>query len=687
VADVADIFADPIRMESLVGSIERMSIAVDRLGDTAISAAKRLGVETREVAKEAEKLDDHFSDMEKNWFEVEKEVEKVKRSWLDMYGRLDDALDEHHRKWQRMTREMQRQMSQARGGLGAAGGEMGLGLSGGRGVMGAFKGVQSKILMGLPMGGLLGVMLYGAAREEGFRATTAQIMRTMDRIGGHTQRQVDEVRSDVEAMFSSWLGNGEEVMATMTALSEFNIGAERFEKVRLSMDGVGVSAQRLMSALDMVAKLPLGTTAKAIGTALESTGLPVTELTKQFMALRDVSKTTGTNFNSLMAMMMQGTSSLRLQRQGVGDLADAYMNLQAGLSTGAMRGMDPAAIKMAAMKGVGAIAQGIGGMSEGLMGYVSQRIQRRTGRGPGDAFESMMALRLGEMTGPGGEFLGPIVQELQSVARESIGGSRLRQIGGLTKLGFTDEAARAIIDMGKGASLEDVVHAMKDPQNLLLEAFQKRGSEANKWEQQMQKIMFDIAKIGVGMLTVLVAGFKSVGAAIVHSAAGDFDKASAVLMRGAAAQSKGFGTMERGFEALGGRGEEFMGMLNMANFETGLEGRKKAPARKGPSVMSKASDITQKLIKDMPNIEREELPRLYEAAEEAVEMEGGFGGGMLGVSMTPTDVRAKRIYERKRKKRLELVNEAGEDTEVIIRKKRGPMSSQRIAERTEKVSR
>jgi len=522
--DVADIFSDPMRMEALVSAVERMSLGVDKLGDVAVGVAKKLNIELKDIERASTGIDNTLTKMEERWMNAHTATEKLRAGFINMLSSADTAVERHAAKWRKFWREQ----TQAKGALGMVGGDSGLGVSGTKSPLAALKSKHMQLLQQLPMGGMLGVMMYGQIKKEGFRANTASILRTMDSIGGASKRLSGQVRSDVQGLYQDILSDAKGVEATLTALKAANIDSD--------IAALGVSAEkssppihRLLAAIDRTTNSPVGTTATAFATAAEATGEAYEGLTKKFMGLHRLSETTKTDFGQLIGVMSQGTSTLRVQRQGVGDLADAYLSLKEGLAGGSMQGMESGAIKSAALKGVGAMVQGVGGLNEGLMGYIAQRIHKRTGRGPSDAFEAMTSLKLGGMNAPGvegggGGHLGMMVKELKKFAEESIGGSKMRQIGGLAKVGgFSLEAARAIIESkGHTKDLKAIMGKMQSPTDLIAESMKKQLKTVNKIEKAMERGMTHLGTVGSELLNVLMTGFKGLGAVLIHNASGNF---------------------------------------------------------------------------------------------------------------------------------------------------------------------
>ena len=586
----AGVFDDPVRMEQLVQAIERASRAAEQLADVAVSAAREFDIAVTDIER----------DVRGAAAGAVQGAREVEHAWIQAYRAMEREQDRFEQRWRAAAGLIKHQLQDATSGITAGTGGV-MGISGPKGILSGLQGVQGQLLGQLPMGGLIGLMLYGAKRDEGFRATTAGILRTMDSLAGHTKAQAREVGADVQSFFKAWGSNGEEVLATMKSLSEFNIGDEQMEKVGQTMTRAGVSVQRLATGLDMLDNLAPGTSAKLLGSAAESTGQGLAETTNELLQLHEAAHLSGMDFGLLASSMTQSLSSLRLQRQGVADLGSAYLKLHEGFKG---QGMTNQQAATAAMKGMGAAASGVGGMNEGLMGYVAQRVQQRTGMGSGDPFEAMMSLKFGgKDLGLDNNYLTTVIEELQKTMEESVGGGKYKQIGALTKLGFSDEAARAIITMGRGGtSMKDLQEAFEDPQKLMLRAFEKRNSAADQWEATMRKVFYDMGKVGANLLVAVWVGFQALGAALVHISKGRGDEAAGVLNRANNIQTEAATGLIGAFTSLGNDVGGFGKILSGGvNFDTGLEASEERHKKEGEELLRsiyRAEHPDQELLND-----------------------------------------------------------------------------------------
>lgn len=496
-------FLDPITLERVVRELERTATGVTDIERRLDTTGRVL----REVTRETHNLD-------RGWVGVG----KVITSTLDETGRryqyflkveflrsTEDALEKAKARWKAYGEEVKRHMTEARGGLGAAGGA--LGLSGNRGAFSGASNMFSSVMGSMPfgIGGVLGLILYGRKREAEFDAASIRISRIMDQIG-QGSRAAGELRGRVESMHHAFGSFGEEMQAVLESFRQFGMGAEVFEETRHSAGALGKDLIGVVTALEMANRMGPGSLAKMIGEVFEGGGAERTELLDDFMELDRIAQRTGVSVERLMSTMTQSASSLRLQRQSVGDLSDGYIKLFDALRGGALQGSAPQAVGAAAMRGIQAAAGGLGGLSEGLMAELSRRMGGPEGVG------GIIAMQEG-MRGQG-DFAGGVFDELGALAREITGdGPREEQIFALQKiapsLGF--EGARAVVDMmSGGATLADVQESIKDPQAKLLDAFGRRSAEESAWEKVQRQVMMHMATIGSSMLSITVAGFDAV---------------------------------------------------------------------------------------------------------------------------------------------------------------------------------
>lgn len=585
-ADLTD-FLDAPRMEGAIRALETISANVEQLTRHLTGAAVTLdGIveKTEKAGKEAEKSLGLFR---RRVFDVNADFKSLNID-IELFGRKTaQELNEAERRWKSFGREMRRQTEEARGGLmGGVGGVTGL--SGGRGLVRGLRGQFTQITASMPfgIGGIMGMMLYGTKREQEFQAAAFRTVRIFDQVGGAGSQHIGSLRQRIEALHEEFGSTGEEIEAVVSSLVHVGIGEEAFEKTgkatgRFRSDLIGTIA-----ALETAYRLQPGTIAKQFGEVFEAGGTERQRLLDDFIGLAGIAERTNVNVGRLMSTMTQSASSLRVQRQGVSDLAAMYGTLAEQFERSGMFKTKQAA-GAAAMRGVQAAAQGIGGLSEGLMGHIGQRL------GVSSGVEAIVRYQEG-MLGKGkdgGGFAGSVLEELRQMAKEITGnGPREQQIYALEKiapsLGF--EGARAVIDSNKG-DLKKLRDAMKSPTEKLAGAFDRRAQEQSDWEKTQRKIMLHLSRIGSSLLTVTMSGMQMLGTLL----SGDSDPAavrSAVAKHTTTMDQESLAMLGalRGINKATSKGAGRMGGF-IPQFLLDVEARKKAEAEERTKEARKAA--------------------------------------------------------------------------------------------------
>jgi hypothetical protein len=499
-ADITDLL-DPYRMEEVVRQIDAMSRNVERLTRhvTGAADATKKAVDTakrgmEEVERKTSKLAADFSKfqsmlhgltMEGIASTALKNIDKMVDGWRKYRDEVRKAAEEAKRAASAQTVEEFRTPG-----------------SGGGQPAGLMSRMGQGIMNNLPFGagGLIGLMMYGKKRSEEFDAAATRIARIFDQVG-QGQRAFEGVRGTIDGLVEGFNSSGEELAAVAQHFREVGLGAEVFDEIDHKVTGFGKHLVGATTALETFNKMAPGSIAKMMGEVFEAGGTDRKALLGDFMSLDRVAQQTHVSIERLMNSMTQGAVSLRVQRQGVGDLSSAYMKLYGALAGGAMKGAAPEAVGAAAMRGVQAAASGITGLSEGLMAEISRRMGGPEGVG------GIVAMQEG-LSGKGA---GRVFEELGRLAQEVTGGgTREEQIFALEKiapsLGF--EGARAVVNqMFGGKDFSSIADSIKDPTTKLKEAFEHRSAEESAWEKVQRKILVELAKIGSSMLTAVLTGF------------------------------------------------------------------------------------------------------------------------------------------------------------------------------------
>lgn len=521
---------------------------------------------SKEQVKFDKENDQVMKKVEERWYRLDRKIAGIydrqvnkAADWADKYVK---RLDEIERRWHKIDRAIQKasqhHLSHGTGGLASRAGDM-MGMSGSRGLFSSAMGQIQQMSSMLPMGGLLGLALFGAMKETEWSAAAHSAGRNFAQVGSGARAATKEISALARGLGPSFgmdpSALAQELGAVASGLAAVGIsGKQSAEKLK----DTGDSVLKTSFALDTLFKAGTGTFAQAIGQAFESTGDTIKETTRSVRDLALSLRDTGVNVVQTIGQLMQLTMGMRVQRQGVDDLSKQYFTLSKALAAGPMAGANASALGRATMAGLQGVAAGISGASEGIMAVLGERISRRTG-GQQSGIDAMIGWQEGLLgKGGPGSMMGQVVREMGAFAKEITGGgSRNEQIFALMKtnpaLGF--EGSRAIVEMNeqiaKGVPIEK---ATAEAQQALKKAFVDRAAETSEFQKRLVQLTAALATTGGGILTatlqmaqnlpnalmalgVLVNPFSSSGekttaTRVLTGMAGDYDAAFERIQKG-----------------------------------------------------------------------------------------------------------------------------------------------------------
>jgi hypothetical protein len=521
---------DPIRLDRVLSAIESIGPASSRTADEVLKSADKVDGAAKKQMEETKK---RLKDAEDRWGHLGRAVEaqhlKMEQEGtfrITLWSKnMEKALDRAEARWKQYGNEVKRQMGQARGGIGKAGGAMGL--SGSRGAVNAIGTQVRALAQALPMGGLLGLALYGAVKESEWAAAGNRISRQFAGVGRIGTETVKKMRNWFVRTRTSLIATEADLAAMTAAYAEFGFtGAEALQKSAIHTKDFGDTVFDTAFAFDAMTKSAAGTHGKLVAQSAQISGefdKSAQAIFKFGFALRD----TGANYQHVMSGMMQAMSTLRMQRQGVADLTEQYVLLREGMSKGLygtnfqnLRDAQKQQISAMATTGVGAAAQAVGAMPEGMAVVLAQRLAKGGGKQM-SGLELLGRFREGKIVGAEGQMLGQTLLEAGKLVREIAPGVAKRAAGGdvgaryeLIEIakkmpGFgNQEAARALIDISQAimddvdasGSIEAAVEKNKDELSKAMEAIR---SETSPFQRFQKQIFMAMAKVGKGVLQIL----------------------------------------------------------------------------------------------------------------------------------------------------------------------------------------
>lgn len=477
----------------------------------------------------------------------------------NMFGRdLPAALDKAEKKQKALLHELNRQGKTARGGLGIVGGSAGLGLSGPRGVLGAVQGVAGQIMGQLPMGGLLGLMLFGLMRDAEFAAATRRATRPLDAVFMTAKQGAKDAGASIRALYRATGGGmGELVAPIITQMASQIRDTSMGEVIGRRIGGFGNTTAGYVGAMEQTLGAGAGQIAGLINQIATSGAGTFKEITKDFVSLGDAARVTETNAVALMTTLTQAASALRTQRVGVADLRDTYLQLATAYAESG-RYATKGAAGAAAMEDVSAVAQGIAGLSVGLKAEIGRRVTGNKKEG----LDAYVAFEEGMLKGAGSSQFSAVVGQLKTLSKE-FSGNRSEQIYGLQSQGFSFGAARAIVDSdGSEKSLKKIEAEMKKGdtfQKQLMGALDRVSSTVSNFSKFMLQTMDDLAALGSSLFVLLSKAIAGIFQIIPAMMEGDTAKVYSISNGVMAAQDKVVDNFTSTLEKLAGRIDSMSG--------------------------------------------------------------------------------------------------------------------------------
>lgn len=507
---------DPQSLERAVLLVERISLNVEKI-------TRAMGEVAEEVDDVLDTADEGLEDLTRQVYDVRYEVDEMFR-WIEQralprheFGLLgpffgadamDRMLEMADRKMKRWADEMRRHM-EARGPLSSLGKMSGL-----SSVMGGMGALRSQLFAGMPfgVGGLLGMALWGASREEYFAAASRRALFTLQAVGGAGQKQLGLLTGQARSFYRSFGEEGLELLrATAGAFAELSVGEEMFDRAGVSAKGFMRNVLGVATAVDLMNAAAPGTTARFIGETMQNMGVGAREASDQVFRMAAALREAKLNYSSFAAGIVQANSALRMQNQSLDDTTRLFNGLRKRFE---MQGMSPQRAAAMALSGVQAATQAISGLPPGLLGVLGQRMKARGAAGfaeLGDPVALLQRMKEG-LAGKGGAFASSVFEELRSLSSKAVGtgGSmgdrRGRQTFFLESLGMGFEAARAIVDGEKAteALLSPAERSAKFAGDLNA-AFAVYARNQSQFERDMRTMQDTLAQIGSDILTWLTA--------------------------------------------------------------------------------------------------------------------------------------------------------------------------------------
>lgn len=524
-------------------------------------------------------------------------------------------------------------------------------------------------LEGMPFGGIIGLMMFGKWKEQEFAArghAIAQQFENVGSVGRKTGAQIGQYARSLGVSLGRDVTG--ELAQVVSGFSAAGVGAEAWQQqADFAVRGVRNNLVGITHGLDMMFEAAAGTSAKQASQMFINTNSTLKDMVTLTRDIGLAAKEVGMNFQSLSGSIVQATSALRMQQVDARELADTFVTIQQGFQG---QGMSRQRAGMMAEAGLGGIAQGLKGMSLGLMGYLGEQISGGRYTGPQASVMFQRGMR-GDTAQ--GEFFGKSIEELLRITAEMAEGDELKQDFALQQLGFSQEAAQAMLEIQKnGAKSGSIAEEAAKNQGRLAKAMSDEALKTNTFTQEIAKIRDAMAQIGASLVTILMNGFDMIGMGIAYLVAWArdeeddpaflqaFNKSMGLSM---ASTNAAFESIKSNFKVGGEAAEKILGTFTgSGGGSLGLFGLLGAE-KKGPEpVEDVANRVAKKLTFEGAENELrgEHFFNLRKAAMDAFKRQKVGSTQVEGGELFPTGVSAPAISDEEALRRTaQILRERG----------------------------
>jgi hypothetical protein len=240
--------------------------------------------------------------------ESKKSAEEGAKEYWKAY---DDIFTKIKGKWKKDVDDMNKRAPQIMGGVRSLDKSFG----GQAGLMSGVQKLKSNILSELPMGGLVGLALYGRFKQEEYAAAGRTVGIQFQRIGSIADKNIGRFSGLARTLTENMIGTKAEIGAVGNALIDAGVSYdEAIQAPITSAKGFTNTLLGTSLAADKFFQVGAGTNAKLTGTVMESTGKSAREAQEQIIQLGYAARGTGQDFMRFTSSALQVSSNLRMMR-------------------------------------------------------------------------------------------------------------------------------------------------------------------------------------------------------------------------------------------------------------------------------------------------------------------------------------------------------------------------------------
>lgn len=374
-ADLADIFADNVRMNELVASINKIESAVIALAEKATGFSKvategldkaKEGVS--EISKGLKATEDQMTDLVDG---SEKALTGMTRFFQTLKGAIENSgLPGFVKDFEQLSRTMMTMQSDP-------------------------SSLIQRALTGMgPIGNMLEIALRAQTRVDEFQTQGRQAVMGFQSTGNTSTSDIsaqgNALGKEMMHLRENWLASEADVKAVYQAMVQGGSKLEdAFKKSGVAVAGFRDNVAETSLGLDKAFQVSAGTSMQFAETLTKETGTAIEKSVQLVRDLGNASHDTGMNMQTFVGQILQVTSALRTQGSDANELAKGYFNIQSAFEK-SMVGQSQQRIGDVSMTALTGLVQGVQGMSEGMQAQIAQRVGKAM---TGQDMDQMHALR------------------------------------------------------------------------------------------------------------------------------------------------------------------------------------------------------------------------------------------------------------------------------------------------------
>jgi hypothetical protein len=371
----------------------------------------------------------------------------------------------------------------------------------------ALKGMASSIsstfMSTMGIGGIIGMIIHGVHRQEGFRAAGEVAAQQFDAIGGHTKKLSSELGVMARTMETFGFGTKEGLAAVTAAFASTGVTAEEaMRKIEGTSSVLSKGPMSLLEATiaaDKSLELADGTIARMAGTLQSQFNEQAGSAAMRLLDIGTAAGKAGLNVATFMAQTMDAASSVRMLNINFEDFGKMQLQMTKAMTDKKFGATFSGEYAAAGAAGVGSA---VSGMSDGMAAILGEKMGLGTGLDAIYKLQSPLARESEDKLS-----MESIIKAMRDVL-SSVGNTKAEKFQFLTKgpMGLSPEAADLV--MNATDELDSTKGLSAVTKNGLKRGLESEPAKKNRMDQNIEIIKDAVANIMVGLLGLVINGLK-----------------------------------------------------------------------------------------------------------------------------------------------------------------------------------